>query len=103
MNQINITLRQKIKITPHKDGKLKQTKSCKYGEITKINERRLKMCGNRLFNYKKNEKQFGCDFGSKLTLGHPSLINKSLNWKRANSWGPNFSFFLIECQNRNIS
>jgi len=50
MNQINTVLRRGIKNTPHKDGKSKQTESCKDDEITKKNEERLKICGNQLFN-----------------------------------------------------
>jgi len=49
MKQINTPLRRGIKNTPHKDGKSKQTELCRDDEITKTNERKLKICGNHLF------------------------------------------------------
>jgi len=50
MDKINNALRREIKNTSHKDGKSKQTESDKDDEITKTNERILKICGNHVFN-----------------------------------------------------
>jgi len=63
MNQINTTLRCKIKNTPHKDGKLKQTESWREDEITKTNERKLKICENYLFNRDREKKAQRGDLG----------------------------------------
>ena len=64
------------KQTVHKDGKSKQTESCRDDEITKTNERKLKIRGNHLFNYDKRKNNSKGDFGSKLTINHLSSIHK---------------------------
>jgi len=72
LNQINTVLRREIKNTPHKDGKSKQTKSCRDDEITKINERKQKIC-EITYSIRIEGKQLGgVIFGSKLALNHPS-------------------------------
>ena len=85
-NQKHTILRRKIKNTPHKDGKSKETESFRNDEITKTNERKQKICQITFLIRIEGKTTRKVIFESKLTLNHLLDKKKKMKGVTAKVW-----------------